>query len=42
MLINHLQKNESQNSKIPANGSSETAGEGKFDWQSGIDPEEYK
>ncbi len=39
---NHLQINESQNSKIPANGSSETAGNGKFNWQSEIDPEAYK
>ncbi|OFO29645.1 hypothetical protein HMPREF3050_09145 [Neisseria sp. HMSC065D04] len=38
-LQNHLQKNESQ---IPANGSSETAGKGKFNWQSNIDPEAYK
>lgn len=41
-LQSHSQKNESQNSKIPANGSSETAGKGKFDWQSKIDPEAYK
>ena len=41
-LQNHLQINESQNSKIQANGSSETAGNGKFNWQSEIDPESYK
>lgn len=38
-LQNHLQKNESQ---IPANGLSEAAGKGKFNWQSNIDPEAYK
>lgn len=38
-LQNHLQKNESQ---IPANGLSEAAGNGKFNWQSNIDPEAYK
>ena len=41
-LQNHLQINESQNSKIQANGSSETAGNGKFNWQIEIDPESYK
>ena len=40
-LQTHFQKNESQNTNKPANGSP-TTGEGKFDWQGEIDPEAYK
>lgn len=41
-LQTHFQKNESQNTNKPANGSPTTAGKGKFLGQGEIDPEAYK
>lgn len=38
---NHVQKNERQKTENPEQSSPGESGEGKFDWQNQIDPNEY-